>query len=138
MLFRSRWVGRLKNGSWVGTRLDLSVAKAAKKRGLPPVLTIQEGSEAQHETTGFFRGELLKFVPHVTLRNVRFNIYQPQRQKIAEGGEKSRMASADGQYVDVAPNFDGIEISFNPEREHLFRDAVGRADRKSTRLNSSH
>jgi hypothetical protein len=121
-----RWVGKLKDGSWVGTRLDLATAAAARKRGMPTVLTIHEGSADKH-TSGFYRGELLKFVPHITLRNVNFNIYQAQREKIAEGGEKNRMASADGQYVDTSPNFDGIEISFNPFREHLFRDAVGRA-----------
>jgi hypothetical protein len=122
-----RWVGKLKDGAWVGTRLDLVVYKAAKKQGLPPVLTIQEGKESLHTKSGFSKGELLRLVPHVTLRNVRFNVYQGERERIAEGGEKGRMASADGQYVNEAPNFDGIEVSFNPAREHLFRDALGRA-----------
>lgn len=123
-----RWVGKLKDGSWVGTRLDLAVYKAAKKQGLPPVLTIQEGKPSLHEKSGFSRGELLKLVPHVTLRNVRFNVSQTEREKIAGNvADKSRMASADGQYVDAPPNFNGIEVSFNPMREHLFRDSLGRA-----------
>jgi hypothetical protein len=123
-----RWVGKLKDGSWVGTRLDLAVYKAAKKQGLPPVLTIQEGKPSLHEKSGFSRGELLKLVPHVTLRNVRFNVSQSEREKIAGNvADKSRMASADGQYVDAPPNFNGIEVSFNPMREHLFRDSLGRA-----------
>ena len=38
------------------------------------------------------------------------------------------MGSADGHYVKTdKPNFDGIELRFNPNREHLFRDALGRA-----------
>ena len=122
-----RWVGKLKDGAWVGTRLDLAVFRVAKKAGLPPVLAVHEGSESKHIKGGFSKGELLRLVPHITLRNVRFNVMQGERERIAEGGEKGRMASADGQYMDVPPNFDGIEVSFNPTREHLFRDALGRA-----------
>ena len=122
-----RWVGKLEDGAWVGTRLDLAVFRVAKKAGLPPVLAVHEGSESKHVRGGFSKGELLRLVPHITLRNVRFNVMQGERERIAEGGEKGRMASADGQYMDVPPNFDGIEVSFNPTREHLFRDALGRA-----------
>jgi hypothetical protein len=57
-------------------------------------------------------------------------VQQIGREKIASGQAKAPMASIDGelQFVD-APNFDGIEVSFNPKRTHLFIDADGFAIR---------
>jgi len=69
------------------------------------------------------------YLPVATLKNVYFKIRQTTREAIAEGREfKSKMGSADGQIVKTdRPNFDGIELRFNPFREHLFVDAMGRA-----------
>ena len=64
----------------------------------------------------------------MTLQNVKFRIDQAEREEIAAGRKKAPMGSVDGQYVRTDnPNFDGVELRFNPKREHLFIDALGRA-----------
>ena len=129
---------QLKDGQYVGVRLDLNILKST---GVP-VQAIHEGKEKTHVGgAGFYNGEVLKYAPSVTLRNVFFKINQPKRERIATGAQtKEPMGSADGQYVDTAPNFDGVEFRFNPKREHLFRDAAGRvlkyADEITTTGNS--
>ena len=117
---------QIKDGDYVGVRLDLNILRST---GVP-VQSIHQGKESTHEKgAGFYNGEVIKYAPWVTLKNVRFKIQQGAREKIASGKEsKSPMGSADGQYVATdKPNFDGIELRFNPNREHLFRDAMGRA-----------
>jgi len=117
---------QIKDGDYVGIRLDLNILRST---GVP-VQAVHQGKEATHEKgAGFYNGEVIKYAPWVTLKNVRFKIQQGAREKIASGKEsKSPMGSADGQFVDTdKPNFDGIELRFNPNREHLFRDAMGRA-----------
>ena len=117
---------QIKDGDYVGVRLDLNILRST---GVP-VQSIHQGKESTHEKgSGFFNGEVIKYAPWVTLKNVRFKIQQGARERIASGKEtKSPMGSADGQYVATdTPNFDGIELRFNPNREHLFRDAMGRA-----------
>ena len=116
---------KVKDGDYVGVRLDLNILRAT---GVP-VQSVHQGKESLLEKgAGFYSGEVLKYVPHATLRNVHFKIQQTRRENIAIGKEqKSKMGSADGQWVDAAPNYDGIELRFNPRREHLFRDALGRA-----------
>jgi hypothetical protein len=94
------------------------------------LLAIHQGKESLLTSgAGFFSGEVQSYAPYVTLKNVYFKIRQTAREKIAQGIEqKSKMGSADGQYVKTTkPNFDGIELRFNPMREHLFVDAMGRA-----------
>ena len=113
----------VKEGDFVGVRQDLNIKGA-------PLLSIHEGKASLLTTgAGFFSGEVQSYAPYVTLKNVHFKIRQTAREKIAQGIEqKSKMGSADGQYVKTAkPNFDGIELRFNPMREHLFVDAMGRA-----------
>ena len=117
---------QIKDGDYVGIRLDLNILRST---GVP-VQAVHQGKEATHEKgAGFYNGEVIKYAPWVTLKNVRFKIQQGAREKIASGKEsKSPMGSADGQFVNTdKPNFDGIELRFNPNREHLFRDAMGRA-----------
>ena len=113
----------IKEGDFVGVRQDLNIKSA-------PLLAIHEGKGSLLTSgAGFFSGEVQSYAPYVTLKNVHFKIRQTAREKIAQGVEqKSKMGSADGQYVKAAkPNFDGIELRFNPMREHLFVDAMGRA-----------
>ena len=113
----------VKEGDFVGVRQDLNIKSA-------PLLAIHQGKESLLTSgAGFFSGEVQSYAPYVTLKNVHFKIRQTAREKIAQGVEqKSKMGSADGQYVKAAkPNFDGIELRFNPMREHLFVDAMGRA-----------
>ena len=113
----------VKEGDFVGVRQDLNIKSA-------PLLAIHEGKGSLLTSgAGFFSGEVQSYAPYVTLKNVHFKIRQTAREKIAQGVEqKSKMGSADGQYVKAAkPNFDGIELRFNPMREHLFVDAMGRA-----------
>jgi len=117
---------QIKDGDYVGVRLDLNILRST---GVP-VQSIHQGKESTHEKgAGFYGGEVIKYAPWVTLKNVRFKIQQSARERIASGQEtKSPMGSADGQYVKTdKPNFDGVELRFNPNREHLFRDALGRA-----------
>ena len=113
----------VKEGDFVGVRQDLNIKGA-------PLLAIHQGKESLLTSgAGFFSGEVQSYAPYVTLKNVHFKIRQTAREKIAQGVEqKSKMGSADGQYVKTdKPNFDGIELRFNPMREHLFVDAMGRA-----------
>ena len=113
----------VKEGDFVGVRQDLNIKSA-------PLLAIHQGKESLLTSgAGFFSGEVQSYAPYVTLKNVHFKIRQTAREKIAQGVEqKSKMGSADGQYVKTGkPNFDGIELRFNPMREHLFVDAMGRA-----------
>jgi hypothetical protein len=113
----------VKDGDYVGVRQDLNI-KAA------PLLSIHEGKEALHiKGAGFFTGEVQSYAPYVTLKSVFFKIRQSAREKIAQKIEqKSKMGSADGRFVKAdKPNFDGVELRFNPMREHLFVDALGRA-----------
>ena len=77
---------------------------------------------------GFYRGEVLSYQPVVVLKDVYFNVHQAGRQGIASGTmNKHPMASCDGLYqpTDDTLTFDGVELSFNPKRVHLFTDEEG-------------
>jgi len=130
---------QLKDGDYVGARLDLNILKQTKV----PVQAIHMGKPSTHVGgAGFYGGEVVKYAPVVTLKNVYFKVNQPTREKIASGvTSKSPMASADGQFVKTStPSFDGVEFRFNPKRDHLFRDVYGRvlkhADEITTTGNS--
>jgi hypothetical protein len=110
----------------VGVRLNVNVLKST---GVA-VNSIHRGNKGDGYTKnrGLWGGEVINYAPVTELRGAYFNVSQKAREKIAQGvGPKEPMASVDGNYVErKAPNFDGVEFRFNPKREHLFRDGLGR------------
>ena len=57
----------------------------------------------------------------VTIRDVDFIVNQRARANIASGKEaKSPMGGAQGKIVQTIPNLEGVRITFNPLREHVF------------------
>lgn len=124
---------QVKPGELVGARLNLNVLKNTKV----PVMTLHKAtnSEGYKNNRGFYRGEAVQYKPAVTLRNAYFNVDQTGRENIAAGVQnKFPMASVDGEFVDAKPNFDGVEVSFNPVRVHLFVDAKGRPIRSAEEI----
>jgi hypothetical protein len=122
----------IEDGQPVGIRANLNLKKAT---GVT-IQTIHAGTEAQLEKgTGMFGGEAIGYQAAVTLRDVNFSVSQPARAAIAEGRQnKFPMASVDGHYVKDAPDekyglgrFDGMEVRFNPMKQHTFVDPDGRA-----------
>lgn len=118
---------KIEPGMLVGARINLRATRIGY-----PVLslhyTFQRGSKTRKENTKASSGEVIASRGNVTLSNVNFNVSQTAREDIAAGTDtKKVMAMAVGRVMDVEPNFDGIELSFNPAREHLFVDANGRA-----------
>ena len=117
---------KVEPGMLVGSRINIPVTRDLGY----PVLTIHHTYAANtkpRENTNASSGEAIAQRGNITLSNVNFNVSQNERNKIAEGRAKGVMAMAVGRVMDVEPNFDGIELSFNPNREHLFVDANGRA-----------
>jgi hypothetical protein len=117
---------KIEPGMLVGSRLNINASRSLKY----PVLTIHytyESGKTPKENPNASKGEAIGQRGNITLSNVNFNINQNERNKIAEGRAKGVMAMAVGRVTDSEPNFDGIELSFNPAREHLFVDSEGRA-----------
>jgi hypothetical protein len=114
-------------GQPVGIRANLNVKKIT---GVT-VQTIHEGTEGQLKRgTGMFTGQAIGYRGAVELKDAQFSVSQKARADIASGrANKFPMASVDGRYRDKTPeeiSFDGIEVSFNPMRHHLFVDPSGR------------
>jgi len=120
---------RVQDGDKVGSRLNINVLKST---GVA-VNTIHRGKngDGYKQNRGWWSGEVISYQPVVTLRNGYLNVSQTAREKIASGaGAKEPMASVDGEYDAVdSPSFDGVELRFNPKRDHLFRDIHGYAVR---------
>jgi hypothetical protein len=113
---------KLKEGEEVTSRINLNFLRFT---GIP-ALSIHKGK----------LGEVLTYAGSITLKNVTFPVQQGAREAIAKeaaekntqgGSKKTSMAGGKGSYVEVEPNFDGVELSFNPARGHLFVDSEGRA-----------
>lgn len=114
----------VQEGDRVGARLNINVLK---NTGVA-VNTIHRGKAGDGYTKnrGWWGGEVIAYAPVVTLRDAYFNVDQKAREGIASGAAaKSPMASIDGAFR-KEHSFDGVEFRFNPKREHLFRDALGR------------
>ena len=117
---------KVEPGMLVGSRINIPVTRDLGY----PVLTIHytfDKGKPQKENPNASKGEAITQRGNITLSNVNFNVNQNERELIAKGRSKGVMAMAVGRVMDVEPNFDGIELSFNPAREHLFVDANGRA-----------
>jgi hypothetical protein len=111
-------------GQIVGVRLHLPLAK----KGIP-VQTVHAGnqSDGYMRGRGLYNGAALTYLRCVRLRNAYFNVGQIAREKIASGAEaKHPMASIDGEFSLDAPEFSGVEFSFNPKRVHHFVDGNNR------------
>jgi hypothetical protein len=118
----------LSHGQVVGVRLNLSIIKST---GVA-VHTIHRGGTGTgyQNGRGLYRGEVISYLPVVRLQHAWFNVHQKARQDIASGAaSKSPMASIDGSLVlsEEPWNFDGVEVSFQPKRVHLFVDAANQA-----------
>lgn len=127
----------LQNGARAGSRLNINLLRST---GVA-VNTVHRGRSGDGYTQGrgWWSGEVLTYQPVVVLRNAYLNVSQTAREKIASGGgAKEPMASCDGEYVAcTVACFDGVELRFNPAREHLFRDALGRAVRRAEEVTVS-
>lgn len=112
-------------GKVIGVRANLNVKKTT---GIT-VQTIHDGTDQQlARRTGLFGGEAIGYGAAVALTNVNFSVNQQARHKIATGqSNKFPMASVDGRKAKVGSDgFDGIEVRFNPMKQHLFVDPSGR------------
>jgi hypothetical protein len=109
------------DGDRVGVRLNLNVLK---KTGVA-VQSVHEGRQGEGYTMnrGWWGGKVRTYAGVVTLKNAFFNVHQAGREKIAtRETTKHSMASVDGEWQASGHSKDGIEIRFNPMREHLFTD----------------
>lgn len=109
---------KIEPGMLVGSRLNINASNKLKY----PVMTIHDTKSAKSTS-----GEAISTMGNITLNNVNFNVDPLQRDKIASGGQKGVMAMAVGTVSESAPNFNGLELSFNPKRENMFVDEDGRA-----------
>lgn len=115
-------------GQLVGVRLNISVMK---NTGIAAHSIHRATSLHGHETgSGFYRGEVISYLPVVRLKNAYFSVSQSGREAIASRSQsKFPIASVDGEFCKNTkkPNCDGIEVSFNPMGTHLFVDEDGYA-----------
>lgn len=121
-----------ESGEIVGVRLNINVLKSS---GVA-VHSIHRAtsSDGHKRGKGLYRGEVISYLPVVVLRDAFFNVHQPGREAIALGrSDKHPMASIDGALMKKSRgiSYDGIEISFNPKRTHLFVDSEGYAVRRA-------
>jgi len=118
-----------KAGDLIGSRLNLNILRST---GVAAQTLHQGNASGGHQRNkGFWKGRGLGVCGAVELSNAFFNVNQIAREEIASGEKhKTPMASVDGRFVTDAPQkFDGVEVSFNPKKSHLFTDSLGRAIR---------
>lgn len=110
-------------GMCVGVRLNINVLKST---GVAVHSIHRPTSKDGHrQGRGFYRGEVISYLPVVVLRDAYFNVHQKGREAIASGTmAKHPMASIDGTFMrqPECPSYDGIAIRFNPRDVHLFVD----------------
>jgi hypothetical protein len=115
-------------GELVGVRLNINVLKST---GVAVHSVHRATSKDGHRAgRGFYRGEVITYLPVVMLRDAYFNVHQGGREGIASGRmSKHPMASIDGTFVAQQRPlvFDGVAIGFNPKKSHLFTDEEGYA-----------
>ena len=118
-------------GDIVGIRLNLNLMKS---KGVP-VQTVHAGnrSDGYKRNKGLYNRSAIAYQKAFTVENAYFNVSQKGREEVASGAvNKYPLASVDGTLVDVAHDFSGIEISFNPKRVRLFCDSENRPIRFAT------
>lgn len=119
-------------GDIVGIRLNLNLIKS---KGVP-VQTVHAGnrSDRYRRNKGLYNGSAIAYQKAITLENAYFNVSQKGREDVASGAvSKFPLASVDGAFMDVAPDFSGLEISFNPKRVRLFCESENRPIRFAER-----
>lgn len=112
-------------GDIVGIRLNLNLMKT---KGVP-VQTVHAGnrSDGYRRNKGLYNGAAIAYQKAITVENAFFNVSQKGREDVASGAvSKFPLASVDGEFTDILPDFSGIEISFNPKRVRLFCDSENR------------
>jgi hypothetical protein len=115
-------------GDIIGVRLNLNIFRSKKVT----VQTIHgwNGNDGYKSNRGLHAHHVIDYQNIVRLQHAYFNVDQVAREKIAAGRDsKSPMGSIDGVYFPhlpgESPDFDGVEIGFNPHKTHLFMDADG-------------
>lgn len=116
----------VKDGQVVGIRPNLNVLK---NTGVL-TQTVHAGTPGKYKAGKTFSDqEALTYLPMAVVRDANLTVNQSARQKIATGEvAKFPMSSVDGKFV-ARPGddaFDGIELRFNPKREHVYVDPDGR------------
>lgn len=110
-------------GSFVGVRLNINVLR---NTGCAVHSIHRATSKDGHmRGRGFYRGEVITYLPVVTLQDAYFNVHQGMRESIANGSSaKCPMASVDGTFIEQPDQacFDGVRVRFNPKASHLFVD----------------
>lgn len=122
-------------GDVVGVRLNLNFLRAT---GLAVHTVHAATNKAGYRVgRGFWTGEVLAYEECVTLTDAYFNVSQTGRERIASGSaSKFPMASIDGRLeaMCATDTCEGVPVSFNPHREHLFRLPDGRAIWRAERV----
>lgn len=134
-----------KQDDLVGVRTNLAVLASSRKTdengdpiprsGIPvatihkPLARTERGLAGHKNNKWFYSGRVQTYAAAVNVKNAYFNANQKARDDIASGRtNKTVMASVDGEYQDKnhgEHNYDGVELHFNPHREHGFVDPHG-------------
>jgi hypothetical protein len=105
-------------GDLVGVRLALNVST---KDTLVHTIHVAK-------TPKTIAGSVVDYRAFAVLTNCTFPVNQLAREKIAsKTTSKTPMAQVNGNITNDQPSFDGVEVSFNPMRSHLFTDSYGYA-----------
>lgn len=113
-------------GQRVGVRLNLNIARTQGVL-LHSVHEARRG-DGHRCGRGSWNGEVLAYEEYLVLDDAWFNVDQRAREAIAAGKtSKYPMASVDGvlRATGGLTRIDGVELAFNPKREHLFVDPRG-------------
>lgn len=117
---------KIADGQVVGIRPNLNVLK---NTGVL-TQTVHAGSPGKYKAgTTFADKEALTYLPFAVVRDANLTVNQLARKQIASGEvAKFPMSSVDGKFV-ARPGsdaYDGVELKFNPRREHVYVDPDGR------------
>jgi|GEM_PF-3966616 len=126
--------GRMPNdGDYVTVRANLALLPVIKGKTGKIIVTqtLHESDMKKHETLHTTKpGTVINHGRVFVVRDANMRVDQRVRADIATGkSNKTPMAGVDGKFV-ASPNkdtmFDGVELSFNPSKTHLFVDPNGR------------
>lgn len=110
----------LPDDTVVEVRPTISKADVLKtEKGDQVLVTIHKPSKSESATA---KQGVIGYDNAVTLKNVEFKVNQDSRFKIASGETPKHPAMVGkGEIIQTKPEFEGIEVTFNPREDHLFR-----------------
>jgi hypothetical protein len=113
---------QLPDGTEVMVRLNLNGTIERPDGTKMHLVTVHEPFSKKKDGTYNVKVEkAIGYDSAVTIRDVDFIVNQRARANIASGKEaKSPMGGAQGKIVQTVPNLEGVRITFNPLREHVF------------------